>query len=127
MFTTEDQGPVKPNNAVYRMYMGAKGFVDMFATKWGVKGTDVKEPVKPYKPKPKPAYASYTEAEVAKHNTPDDAWLIIDGKIYDVSGWGVQHPGGDIIYSYAGRDATEVSLLVLEACCCLTHRNDMCI
>lgn len=45
--------------------------------------------------------------EVAKHNTTDDAWLVIDGRVYDVSSWGKSHPGGGIIYKFAGVDATD--------------------
>ena len=44
----------------------------------------------------------YTWAEVAKHNTPDDAWMVIDGEVYDVSGFGERHPGAEVVYSYAG-------------------------
>eukprot|EP00955_Chlamydomonas_euryale_P015470 165646-Chlamydomonas_euryale.AAC.4 len=50
--------------------------------------------------------AIFTASEVATHSTPDDAWMIIDGKVYDVTDF--DHPGGDVILSYAGLDATEV-------------------
>lgn len=49
-----------------------------------------------------------TVSEVAKHNTRDDCWFIIDGKAYDVTSWIDKHPGGDIMLSYAGLDATDV-------------------
>lgn len=29
-------------------------------------------------------------------------------QVYDVSGWADQHPGGRVIYTYAGKDATDV-------------------
>ncbi|KAG1669139.1 hypothetical protein FOA52_002650 [Chlamydomonas sp. UWO 241] len=48
----------------------------------------------------------FSHAEIAQHRTPNDAWLIIDGKVYDVTAW--DHPGGDVLLSYAGLDATEV-------------------
>ena len=48
----------------------------------------------------------YTAAEVAQHSAPDDVWLIIDGRVYDVSGYVDYHPGGDKILSQAGGDAT---------------------
>lgn len=44
----------------------------------------------------------FSWAEVAKHNTPDDAWMVIEGEVYDVSGFGERHPGGEVVYSYAG-------------------------
>ena len=43
-----------------------------------------------------------------KHNTKDDCWVIIDGKVLDVTGFLPDHPGGEkAILLYAGRDATE--------------------
>ncbi|XP_013386990.1 cytochrome b5 [Lingula anatina] len=33
-------------------------------------------------------------------------WIIIDNKMYDISGYVSQHPGGDIILKHAGKDAT---------------------
>lgn len=49
----------------------------------------------------------YTYAEVAAHSAPGDAWFIIDGKVYDISKFADEHPGGDeIILDNAGTDAT---------------------
>ncbi|KAK9811695.1 hypothetical protein WJX72_008543 [[Myrmecia] bisecta] len=49
-----------------------------------------------------------TLSQVAEHNKPEDCWLVIKNKVYDVSGWASQHPGGRVIYTYAGKDATDV-------------------
>ncbi|AQZ13889.1 CYB5 (YNL111C) [Zygosaccharomyces parabailii] len=50
----------------------------------------------------------YTFEQVAEHNTPQDAWLIIDGKVYDVTAFVEEHPGGDeIVLDLAGQDGTE--------------------
>jgi len=46
--------------------------------------------------------------DVAKHNSREDCWLIIEEKAYDVTTWIEKHPGGDILLSYAGLDATDV-------------------
>ncbi|PCH42294.1 acyl-CoA dehydrogenase [Wolfiporia cocos MD-104 SS10] len=52
----------------------------------------------------------YTRDEVAQHNTPDDLWIIIDSKVYDVSKFKSLHPGGVTVFSdeeILGQDATE--------------------
>lgn len=54
------------------------------------------------------AAAVITREEVAKHNKPDDAWVIVDGSVYDVSKFARLHPGGkEVLLEYAGKDATE--------------------
>mmetsp|Transcript_8578 Transcript_8578/g.11608 ORF Transcript_8578/g.11608 Transcript_8578/m.11608 type:complete len:479 (-) Transcript_8578:108-1544(-) len=50
----------------------------------------------------------FSSADVAKHNTINDCWLIVNGKVYDVTDFIARHPGGDIIMKYAGNDATDV-------------------
>lgn len=49
----------------------------------------------------------FSADEVSKHNTPKDLWVIIKGKVYDVTNFD-KHPGGkDIFVDYAGQDATD--------------------
>lgn len=36
----------------------------------------------------------YTLSEVAKHKSKDDLWFVIHGKVYDVTKFGDDHPGG---------------------------------
>lgn len=45
--------------------------------------------------------------EVRKHNTRESAWLVIADRVYDITRWGPRHPGGKVIYHYAGQDATD--------------------
>jgi cytochrome b involved in lipid metabolism len=48
-----------------------------------------------------------TAEDVSKHAKKDDAWIIVDGKVYDVTSYVDTHPGGDAILTHAGGDASE--------------------
>ncbi|KAH9944576.1 glyoxylate dehydrogenase [Amylocystis lapponica] len=49
-----------------------------------------------------------TGPEVAKHASRESCWIIVHGKVYDVTEFLDEHPGGSrIILKYAGKDATE--------------------
>ncbi|KAG2634557.1 cytochrome B5-like protein isoform X1 [Panicum virgatum] len=50
---------------------------------------------------------SYTKKEVSTHNTRKDCWIIIKDKVYDVTAYVEEHPGGDDILNNAGCDSTE--------------------
>lgn len=46
--------------------------------------------------------------EVAKHATPEDCWLIIANKVYRVTDFLNEHPGGSFrITPFCGKDATK--------------------
>ncbi|GAB4830211.1 hypothetical protein Ancab_019853 [Ancistrocladus abbreviatus] len=50
----------------------------------------------------------YTLADVSQHNTSKDCWLVIGGKVYDVTKFLEDHPGGDeVLLSATGKDATD--------------------
>jgi len=36
----------------------------------------------------------YSTVDVSQHNTATDCWMIIDGFVYDVTGFLKDHPGG---------------------------------
>ncbi|XVF33108.1 hypothetical protein REPUB_Repub17cG0140000 [Reevesia pubescens] len=46
--------------------------------------------------------------DLAKHNESNDCWLLISGKVYDVTPFLEEHPGGDeVLLAASGKDATE--------------------
>ncbi|NWX03435.1 CYB5B protein, partial [Caloenas nicobarica] len=46
--------------------------------------------------------------EVGKRNSSREAWLVIHGRVYDVTRFLEEHPGGEeVLLEQAGRDATE--------------------
>lgn len=48
--------------------------------------------------------------EVAKHASRDDCYVVLYDKVYDVTDFLPDHPGGtQIILKYAGKDATYVA------------------
>ncbi|KAL3622182.1 Delta 8 Fatty Acid Desaturase [Castilleja foliolosa] len=49
-----------------------------------------------------------TPDELKKHNTPQDLWISIQGKVYNVTDWSKIHPGGDVpLLNLAGQDVTD--------------------
>ncbi|GKF43517.1 delta(8)-fatty-acid desaturase-like protein [Tanacetum coccineum] len=49
-----------------------------------------------------------TSEELQKHNKASDLWILIQGKVYDVTEWVKIHPGGDIpLMNLAGQDVTD--------------------
>jgi cytochrome b involved in lipid metabolism len=59
---------------------------------------------------------TYDASEVVcRNNERDGYWMIINGRVYDLSEFGCLHPGGlKIIQSYAGMDATDAYQKVLH-------------
>eukprot|EP01113_Clastostelium_recurvatum_P044465 TRINITY_DN7512_c0_g1_i3.p1 TRINITY_DN7512_c0_g1~~TRINITY_DN7512_c0_g1_i3.p1 ORF type:complete len:142 (-),score=36.37 TRINITY_DN7512_c0_g1_i3:55-480(-) len=67
-----------------------------------------KAAAKPPKKKftPPTEFKKFTVSEVAKHSSTDDAWIIVDDKVYDVTSYVEEHMGGDAILNYVGGDST---------------------
>lgn len=57
---------------------------------------------------PKGQQPQYSLSEVAKHNTPEDCWVIVHGSVYDVSSYVPRHPGGAMIYVKAGGECSQL-------------------
>ncbi|KAK6349018.1 hypothetical protein TWF730_009778 [Orbilia blumenaviensis] len=50
----------------------------------------------------------YTYADVAAHDTKESMYVVIDDKVYDVSKFVDEHPGGEeVMLDVAGQDGTE--------------------
>lgn len=49
-----------------------------------------------------------TRAELALHKSAEKCWIVIKGKVYDVTDYLEEHPGGvNKIMEWAGADATK--------------------
>lgn len=68
------------------------------------KGLQLRVDLKPTQSGPQ----SHSLASVAKHNKPNDCWVIIRDKVYNVTAWVPRHPGGALIYINAGKDCTQL-------------------
>jgi cytochrome b involved in lipid metabolism len=57
---------------------------------------------------PSPSTNKYSLAEIEKHNTKDNCWFAVSGKVYDVTQYvaGGMHPGKEAILEGCGKDAT---------------------
>ena len=49
----------------------------------------------------------FTWQQVKEHSTAEDAWVVYNNKVYDVSNW-YEHPGGAVIFTHAGDDMTDI-------------------
>jgi hypothetical protein len=59
------------------------------------------------KPSATPTPQGYTLAQVAAHNNASSCWSAVNGKVYNLTGWINQHPGGRAaILSMCGRDGS---------------------
>jgi cytochrome b involved in lipid metabolism len=50
--------------------------------------------------------APITMDMVAQHASATDCWMVINGKVIDVSNFVGKHPGGEVILQGCGKDAT---------------------
>jgi predicted heme/steroid binding protein len=54
----------------------------------------------------------FSVEEVSSHNTPTDAWIIIDNKVFDITKFASLHPGGKtVLLNEAGKDSTKEFLM----------------
>ncbi len=51
---------------------------------------------------------TFSSGDVSAHNSKDDCWLIVENKVYNVTAFIPEHPGGDKILRGCGKDATQM-------------------
>ncbi|KAH7856336.1 hypothetical protein Vadar_000259 [Vaccinium darrowii] len=50
----------------------------------------------------------FSFAEVSSHNNPKDCWVIVNAKVYNVTNFLTDHPGGEeVLLAHVGKDASE--------------------
>ena len=50
---------------------------------------------------------SFTAAEVSTHSSKSDCWSIVNGRVYELTEWISQHPGGEaVVEAMCGNDST---------------------
>jgi len=53
------------------------------------------------------ATSVYTADEVARHDNVNDLWVVMNAKVYDLTPFVREHPGGEeVLLDVAGKDAT---------------------
>ena len=57
----------------------------------------------------------YTMQEVAMHNSDKSPWTVVNGRVYDLTGFLYKHPGGyQVISKAVGRDGTATFCKLIE-------------
>lgn len=50
----------------------------------------------------------FTLAQVARHGTPEDCWMAIEGKVYDLTAYLPEHPSRpSVVVPWCGKEASE--------------------
>lgn len=68
----------------------------------------------------------YSRQEVAKHCTPQDAWVIYKSKVLDVTAFLKSHPGGaEVLMPLLGQDVSEAFATAEHSYCAIRMIEDM--
>lgn len=51
---------------------------------------------------------AYSLDDIAKHAEAGDCWTAVDGKVYDITSFVPDHPGGEEIAKACGKDGTSL-------------------
>lgn len=64
----------------------------------------------------KPSPKTFTLAEVARHRTAGDCWMVIDGQVHDVTAYVPKHPAEtEVLTAWCGREATQAYRTKMES------------
>ena len=51
----------------------------------------------------------FSEEEVSRHKSRLDAWVVLDGRVYDITGFLYAHPGGlEVVAGHLGTDVSKI-------------------
>ena len=56
---------------------------------------------------PDPNKKTFSPAQVAQHKSHNDCWIILDGKVYDVTSYVPDHPGGSMFLLESSGDGKD--------------------
>lgn len=63
----------------------------------------------PRKPSMSTELKRYTVDDVGRHHRTDDAWVIVDRRVYDITAFLTTHPGGlDVLRDHLGHDVSSI-------------------
>ncbi len=70
--------------------------------------TPIPTPKPPVGTPEKPVVSGYTLADVSAHNSKTSCWTAIEGRVYDITKYINQHPGGSAVLRGCGVDGTRI-------------------
>lgn len=51
----------------------------------------------------------FCKEEISRHNSPNDAWVVLNGRVCDVTGFVRSHPGGlNVLEEHLGTDVSDI-------------------
>ena len=75
-----------------------------------------------------PEIPTFTMDEVRQHNKLNDAWIVVSGKVYNITDLLSWHPGGSgILKEYIGGDATRQFMSIRHSMMAKAEQANLCI
>ena len=71
---------------------------------------------------------TYTRAQVLEHNKEDDCYLIVHNKVYNMTSYLDDHPGGsELMMQHAGKDASLAFEAMFHSANARTKLDQFCV